>query len=137
MTIKSNKAMSLKLTRIALLLPHEETNKKRFQKLLKKIKKNKFITPIAVDVNSFTILDGHHRVEVMKKLGYKNIPAYLVNYKQKTIKVLPRRKNYEVNKKIIISRATKGNLYPPRTTKHIIKGLKNWKIPIEMIKRGS
>ena len=133
--MKSNKAISLKLTKAALLLPHEETNKKHFEELLKKIKKNKFIVPIVVDVNSFTILDGHHRVKVIKKLGYKNIPAYLVNYKQKTIKVLPRRKNYEVNKKMVISRGINKNLYPPKTTKHIIKGLKNWKIPINILEK--
>ena len=133
--MKLNRTRALKLIKAASLLPHEETNKKRFKELLEKIRKNKFITPIVVDVNSLTILDGHHRVKIIKKMGYRDIPAYLVNYKQRAIKVLPRRKNYKVNKKIIISRGVNGNLYPPRTTKHIIKGLKNWKIPIDILEK--
>ena len=130
---RANKLMSLKLMRVPLLMPHEEINEKRFKRLLEKIKKNKFVVPIVVDVNSLTILDGHHRVKVIESLKYRNIPAYLLDYEQRTIKVFPRRKNYEVNKKTVISRAINRNLYPPRTTRHIINGLKDWKIPIDLL----
>lgn len=123
----------LKLVRVFSLIPHEMTNEKRFQKLFNKIRKNEFIKPIVVDINSLVILDGHHRVKAIKTLGYKNIPVYLVNYKNRSIKVFSRRKNYNVNKKEVITRGINKNLYPPKTTRHRIDGLRNWKIPLNLL----
>ena len=132
---QSNKKIELKRMEISSLLPHETTVEIRFQKLLANIKKNKWVAPILVDINSLAILDGHHRTRVIMELGYKHIPVYLVNYKQSIIKVFPRKKNYKVSKKIVVDRATNKNLYPPRTTRHIIniKNVKKWKIPLDIL----
>ena len=132
---KPKEKIELKLMKISSLLPHEQTIETRFQKLLANIKKNKWVAPILVDMNSLAILDGHHRTRVIKNLGYKSIPVYLADYKHSEIKVFPRKKNYKVDKKIVVERAVNKNLYPPRTTRHIIdiKGVKKWKIPLEIL----
>ena len=134
---QSNKKISLKIMKINSLLPHEQTIETRFQKLLANIKKNKWVAPILVDNDSLTILDGHHRTRVIMELRYKYIPAYLVDYRQSAIKVFPRKKNYKVDKKIVVDRATNKNLYPPRTTRHIIeiKNVKQWKIPLDLLNK--
>jgi len=123
----------LKLVEISLLFPHEKINKKRLPKLLAKVKKDQFVTPIVADKKTFVILDGHHRFEIMKTLKFKTVPVYLVNYGNGNIKVVPRRKKYSVTKKEIIKRGLDGNLYPHKTTRHSIKGLGKWKIPLEIL----
>ncbi|MCF7835657.1 MAG: ParB N-terminal domain-containing protein [Candidatus Marinimicrobia bacterium] len=121
----------LKLVKTKSLLPHEEINPKHFPKLLTEIKRNKFVIPIIVDKKTFVILDGHHRFNILKTLKFKFIPVYLVDYFHKNIEVAPRREEYLVTKEKVVDRALKGSLYPYKTTKHIIKGLKKEKIPFE------
>jgi cysteine synthase len=126
----------LKLVELALLKSHEHIKKDHYKNLLKKIKENRFVRPIIVDANSHVILDGHHRVSVLKNLGYKIIPAFLVNYSDKKIKVFPRRKKYRVNKKVVVKRGLNGNPFPPKTTKHIVNRLKKFKMPLDMLDKN-
>ncbi len=85
------------------------------------LKAGKFIKPIIVDKKSNVILDGHHRVFALKKLGCHKIPALALNYQSRRIDVKSRRKAYRVSKKIVLDRALKQNLFPYKTTKHFLK----------------
>ncbi|MBU1091313.1 ParB N-terminal domain-containing protein [Patescibacteria group bacterium] len=123
----------LKIIEISSLLPHEEIDLDHFPKLLEEVKKNKFVVPVVADKKTLVILDGHHRFTIMKTLGFKVMPAYLVNYNDTNIKVTPRRKEYVVTKKEIIQRGLTGNLYPYKTTKHIINNLKKQKISFDLL----
>lgn len=40
-----------------------------------------YLTPIIVDADTMTIADGHHRYLVYKELGYEEIPAYVIKFK--------------------------------------------------------
>ena len=40
-----------------------------------------YLTPIIVDEETMTIADGHHRYLVYKELGYEEIPAYVIRFK--------------------------------------------------------
>lgn len=111
----------IKIVRIKNLKPHEKTNKLRLAEVKALIKKSKlFIEPIIIDGKHFIILDGHHRTRVLTELGYKNIPALVVDYSNPRIKVLSRRSNLPVSKKLIIDYALAGKTFPHKTSKHII-----------------
>ena len=103
------------------LRPHEKVNYFRLFWLLIKISiDGVFTRPILVDSESKTILDGHHRHLVAKMLGLKQVPCWRIQYLQTTaISVESRRTDISVSKKEIVERASIGNLYPHKTTKHI------------------
>lgn len=112
--------MKIELVEIKKLKPHEKTDLVRLENLKKRVLIDKKVkNPIIVDRNSLTILDGHHRVETIRLLGLKKIPAYLVNYRDSEIKVIPR-KSIEVSKRAVLLHAKNGNKFPPKTTRHII-----------------
>jgi L-serine kinase (ADP) len=79
-----------------------------------------FPQAILVDGKTGTILDGHHRWWVSKKLGLRVIPCYCVDYlEDATIRCEPRRKDVAVDKEAVIERAAAGNVFPAKTTRHI------------------
>ncbi|GAG02374.1 unnamed protein product, partial [marine sediment metagenome] len=78
------------LVSINKLKSHEAVNKKHLDVLLGEIKKDGVLKhPVVVDRKTNVILDGHHRVTALKKLGIKKIPVYLVDYMNKEIRVYP------------------------------------------------
>jgi len=113
--------MKILLIEVKKLKSHEEINQKHLEKLKRRILiDGKIKNPVIVEKNSLTILDGHHRVQVVRLLKLKKIPAHLVNYTDPKIRVLPRRKNIKVSKAIVLFRAKSGNKFPVKTTRHII-----------------
>jgi len=112
--------MKIELIEIKKLKPHEKTNLAHLEKLKKRVLiDGKIRNPIIIDRNSLTILDGHHRVETIRLLGLNKIPAYLVNYNDSKIMVLPRKKT-QVSKRAVLLRAMHGNKFPAKTTRHVI-----------------
>lgn len=101
---------------------HEEIILQNLKKVKKQIKKaNIFKTPIIVDKKTLIVLDGHHRLNSCKQLNLNKIPCILVDYlNDSKIKVVSRRKNILVNKKVVIERGLNDRLFPPKTTKHYI-----------------
>lgn len=118
------------------LNPHEEIKPFRVLYVLFKVLFDGFFTePILIDRYSKTILDGHHRHLVSKILGFKHVPCYCVDYLENImIEVLPRRADIPVNKIDVISHAKRGEKYPHKTTKHILKISKpQTHIPIKVL----
>ena len=102
---------------------HEAISSKRFKSLLGKIKKDGYIkNPVVVEKNYFIILDGHHRVAVLKELGATRVPVYLVDYESESIRVVLRRKNLMRNltKSKVIRVGLSNRVFPQKTTKHFI-----------------
>lgn len=132
------------LVSIERLKAHEEVDASYCERLKKTIESDKVLKkPIVADVNTYTILDGHHRVNALKSLGCRLVPAILVDYNSPAIKVDSWRK-MSIDKETVISRAQNGERFPPKTTKHMIQvegKLKhisciqeNVNIPLEMLK---
>jgi len=112
---------NIKIIKIKELKAHEKTDRANLLKVEQKIKQaNCFTCPIIVDNKNHIILDGHHRVKILKSLGYQKIPAFLVNYQDKQIKVLSRRKDIKINKEIIVKNTLAKKLFPYKTSKHLI-----------------
>lgn len=111
----------IKIIKNSLLKPHERIRKIHARKLLKQIAVDGMIkNPIVADRNSGVILDGHHRVWVVKNLGLTKIPVYLVDYQDRKIKVVSWRKGGKITKRQVIEAGISGKLLRPKTSKHRI-----------------
>jgi hypothetical protein len=76
--------------------------------------------PIAVDKTTYIILDGHHRLHALRRMGCKRIPCILFDYQSPEIQVLPHREGETVTKEMIIEIALTGRRMPPKTSKHMV-----------------
>ena len=106
---------------VCLLKQHEEVEEKRLAELYEEIKSDGFLKrAIAVDLNNYIIIDGHHRYNVLKALGCSRIPALLVDYFSPILKVLSWKGDEEISKSSVIEAGLSGKLFPARTTRHVI-----------------
>jgi hypothetical protein len=103
------------------LKEHEEIRPDYLEELKNEILSDGILKmPIAVDKKTYIILDGHHRLHALKKIGCKRIPVILFDYQSPEIEVLPHREGETVTKEMIIQTALKGRRMPPKTSKHMI-----------------
>ncbi len=66
---------------ISMLFPHEDVDRGIVELIIDDIVENGVVKyPVVVDVRTFIILDGHHRVEALKELGYDYVPVFFVDY---------------------------------------------------------
>ncbi|MEM0026692.1 MAG: ParB N-terminal domain-containing protein [Ignisphaera sp.] len=71
----------IELIPIDMLIPHEDAEKQRLLNVLGKLLMTRTLKkPVIVDAKRYIIIDGHHRVNAMKILGAKHIPAVLADY---------------------------------------------------------
>ena len=106
---------------LELLKEHEEIRPDYLEELKNEILSDGILKmPIAVDKQTYIILDGHHRLHALKKIGCKRIPVILFDYQSPEIEVLPHREGETVTKEMIIQTALKGGRMPPKTSKHMI-----------------
>jgi uncharacterized protein (DUF1015 family) len=111
----------IKLLTIKNLKPHECTSRKRVYEVLQMIKSiGKFTQPILVERKSKIILDGHHRVMAMKKLGEKKIPARLVDYKDINVSLRHKNLSSKIIKELVLYLASKKIMLPRKTTRHYV-----------------
>ena len=73
---QQRKYLRMNLIRLELLKPIEEFSQIRITNMKEKMIKNGlWIRPICIEEKYWLILDGHHRYNVAKQLGYKYIPG--------------------------------------------------------------
>ncbi len=127
------------------LKEHEEIRPDYLEQLKNEILSDGILKmPIAVDKKTYIILDGHHRLHALKKIGCKKIPVILFDYQSPNIEVIPWREDEKITKEMIIQTALAGGRMPPKTSKHmiLIKGElkhisileKDINIPLEKLK---
>ena len=103
------------------LKEHEEIRPDYLEELKNEILSDGILKmPIAVDRKTHIILDGHHRLHALKKIGCKRIPVILFDYQSAEIEVCPHREGETVTKEMIIQTVLKGRKMPPKTSKHMI-----------------
>lgn len=138
----------IKLVEINKLREHEEIDIKYFKQLMKEIRSDGILKqPIVADEKTMVVIDGEHRLRILKKLGCKKIPVIFVNYQSPKIKIFPWRKEEKVSKKSVIRAGLSKDKLPPKTSKHMIKvgnGLKHVSflqrrvdIPLKKLKNNS
>lgn len=109
----------IKILKITELKCHEQIFESRVIQLMRLISKNgKFIKPIVIEKSSGIILDGHHRVEAMKRLGYAKIPAIQVDYDKINVELRHKNLPSEIIRQLVVLVAMSGQILPKKTTKH-------------------
>lgn len=96
-----------------------------------------FKVPILVDENDFVVLDGHHRVEALKRMGYTKIPVYLVDYWDKAIEVTtwPEAEIENITKNMVLEMGKGEGVFPPKTSRHKLKiKLEEHHVPLEELR---
>jgi hypothetical protein len=101
------------------LRPHERHAEADLERLVERIRsKGEFDTPIWVARGSLVILNGHHRVEALRRLGAVRVPAYLIDYHAPIVRLDRWSPGPPISKKEVEERAREGRLFPPKTTRH-------------------
>jgi hypothetical protein len=119
--ISVRKVKDIVFIELEALKEHEEIRPDYLEELKNEILSDGILKmPIAVDKKTYIILDGHHRLHALKKIGCKRIPVILFDYQSPEIEVLPHREGETVNKQMIIQTALAGRRMPPKTSKHMI-----------------
>ncbi len=114
------------------LIPHEKVSKKGINQLNNYISNNhpEIILPSILICNKTNvIIDGHHRFQILKLLNIDLIPVSLIDYNSDLI--LTNEEN-SLSKKEIIDSAKDKNIFPPRTSKHVVN-FKKHNFPIIII----
>lgn len=114
--------MDIAFIRIEDLREHEEIRPDYLEELKNEILSDGILKmPIAVDRSTYIILDGHHRLHALKRIGCRKIPAILLDYHSEEIEVIPWREGERITKEMIIQTALAGKRMAPKTSKHMIR----------------
>ena len=114
------------------LIPHEKVSKTGINQLnnyIDNIHPEIILPSILICNKTNVIIDGHHRFHVLKLLEVDLIPVSLIDYNSDLI--LTNEEN-SLSKKEIIDSAKNKNIFPPRTSKHVVN-FKNQNFPIIII----
>ena len=114
----------VRLIEIDRLKIHEAICSKRVGVLVEQIVKDGFLrNPVVVDCKTLVLLDGHHRLAALRKLGLKKIPAFLIDYQSDQVRVYLRKKELitDLVKEAVIQKALSGKAFPHKTTRHFLK----------------
>jgi hypothetical protein len=110
------------LVPIDQLHPHEEVEEENVAELVAEIERTGvFADPIWVARDSWVILNGHHRVEALRRLGAVRAAAWVLDYETDFVSVEPWRPGLPITKAEIVRRALEGLLFPPKTTRHRLR----------------
>lgn len=115
------------------ILCHEHVIENRTEllyKYIESLENTKIIPSIIVDINTNVLIDGHHRLSVLKKLNYEEVSVLYINYYHPNIIVNP---DNELNIVDVILAATNKNLLKPKSTQHMIKDLDGNIYPIVVL----
>ena len=110
------------------LKAHEMVNEDAAEELyqyLVSLGNNKFIPTVIVDSQTNTIIDGHHRIHALKKLGVHSVDVlYILDYIQQdfifTNHYSTDDTHDDVTKEEVVSRASLQHLFTPKSTKHYV-----------------
>ncbi len=109
----------------SLLTPHEDVVRDHVDLVEGDISRSGYVKfPLVVDVRTFIVLDGHHRLEALRELGIRYAPVFFVDYAESYVEVYPFKKEIPVSKVSVVTKALiERSLYPHKTTRHVYHGV--------------
>lgn len=115
-----NGSATFELVDVAWLRAHEEHVEDRIRELMDRFRRaGRVDYAVVADRATGTVIDGHHRLETLRRLGAKLVPVVLVDYADDAIGVRAWRPDEPApTKDEVVRRAATGELYPPKTTRH-------------------
>ncbi len=118
----NDRAPEFLLVPIELLKSHEQHDPARVDELVAKLRRSgRFVEPIWVARGSWVILNGHHRVEALRRLGAKRAPAWVFDYEDDLVRVDRWTPGPPIPKEEVVRRAEQGRPFPPKTTRHRLR----------------
>ena len=113
--------MTITLVPVNDLKEHEQTVDENTMRVQRGLQRDGMVRdPIIVDRHSMVILDGHHRYNALKRMGYAYVPVYLVDYTSDHIAVTAWRTGEHVTKAEVMRAGLTGELMPARTSRHML-----------------
>ena len=112
------------LIEVRRLHAHEQVEPDLLERTIEEIKRDGYLKkPILVAQDDYVILDGHHRFEALRELGCQRIPCYLIDYFSDAVQLglWPEATVRDVTKEEVVRRGLAGELFPPKTTRHIVR----------------
>jgi L-serine kinase (ADP) len=125
-----------RLVPIEWLRAHEQYVEARVQELLQRFTKTGCVDyAVVADAATGTVIDGHHRLEALRRSGARLVPVNLVDYAHPSLTVANWRPDEPpVTKEEVLQRAREGRLFPPKTTKHdFVRVLDPVDVPLKML----
>lgn len=112
---------SFAIVPIAALRAHESTEPAKVRALAEALRRSGvFEEPIWVAAGSNVILNGHHRAAALARLGADRVPAWRIDYGSDAVALDRWSPGPPVSKAEVLRRAFSGELFPPRTTRHML-----------------
>jgi ParB-like chromosome segregation protein Spo0J len=112
----------LEIVKLEELREHEETDPRHLQEIYRLIEADGVLKrPLAVDFRSRTVLDGVHRLNVLKRCRCERAPVYFVDFLSDEILVYSADRRSTISKDDVIKAALSGRKFPARTTWHMVK----------------
>ena len=116
-------AVRVQLIPVEVLKPHEQVIQKKVAQLEKMTMRwNAYTKPLLVDGATGTILDGHHRFEIAKRLGLQCLPCVVVDYLEDdsiALMLWPNSDREVITKQDVIDAGMSGDLMSPKTSRHL------------------
>ena len=116
--------MRVQLIPVEVLKPHEQVIQKKVTQLEKMTMRwNAYTKPLLVDGATGTILDGHHRFEIAKRLGLQCLPCVVVDYLEDdsiALMLWPNSDREVITKQDVIDAGMRGDLMSPKTSRHLL-----------------
>lgn len=128
-------------TRFALvpirdLKTHETAENDRVKRVMRQMKSMGIVKKaIIVDANSLVVLDGVHRLTALQLLGASRVPAWLVDYSDEDVVVLGKDRKSKIPKESVVKAAVQGPKFPPKSTRHMVKGKDGAMVHISKLER--
>jgi len=117
----TGKPFEFEMLRIDELRSHEEIDPETVPALAEEIRRSGvFYNPIWVARGSLVILNGHHRVAALRRLGAVRVPAWVFDYRGPTLLLHRWAPGPPISKGEVERRGREGRLFPPKTTKHVL-----------------
>ena len=109
---------------VEVLKPHEQVIQKKVDQLERMtIRWDAYTKPLLVDGATGTILDGHHRYEIARRLDLQCLPCVVVEYLDDdsiTLLLWPNSDREAISKDDVIQAGLSGDLMPPKTSRHLL-----------------
>ena len=109
---------------VEVLKPHEQVIQKKVDQLERMtIRWDAYTKPLLVDGATGTILDGHHRFEIARRLDLQCLPCVVVDYLDDdsiTLLLWPNSDREGITKYDVIQAGLSGDLMPPKTSRHLL-----------------
>ena len=105
------------------LKTHETTENDRVRRVMKQLQSTGIVKKaIIVDSRSSVVLDGVHRLTALQLLGAARVPAWIIDYSDDDVVVLSKDRKSQIPKDAVVKAAVVGPKYPPKSTRHMMKG---------------